>query len=367
MVNPFYIEPGGDYTQGLQGLAGALGQLGQQLTQANQFRSQSTKDNYVNSIFEVLQNPDNVESIVRSRQAFLKTQGEGVDSTSTDSFMERYRQDPKGTLKKLEIEAAVLDPQKYKTYKAATTPSTDEPTGNIKDFSHYQTLLRENPSEAAKFANQVGISTTPANDKTTAIKEFEYGEKNPKFLLAQQKKLDAASTKSASEGTFKDSTTLRKEFLSQSKDYQKVRDSYTRVIGSTQDPSPAGDLSLIFNYMKMLDPGSVVRESEFRTAASAGSYGDRIQASVQKILSGERLSSDMRQDFVQKASVLLKGMEDQHTKRAGEYTKIALSNNLPVDEVVVDITAPSEEDLINKPVSEMTLEERLRTGFPGVQ
>ena len=96
---------------------------------------------------------------------------------------------------------------------------------------------------------------------------------------------------------------LRKEFLTQSKEYQKVRDSYTRVVGSTMDPSPAGDLSLIFNYMKMLDPGSVVRESEFATAAATGSYGQRIQASVQRVLSGERLASKMRADFVGKASV----------------------------------------------------------------
>jgi hypothetical protein len=177
--------------------------------------------------------------------------------------------------------------------------------------------------------------------KTNAIKEFEYGIKNPEFVVAQKAKENAKSTKDAEKADFKDVSSLRKEFLSQSAEYQKVRDSYTRVIGSTKEPSPAGDLSLIFNYMKMLDPGSVVRESEFATAASSGSYGQRMQASVQKVLSGERLAPAMRKDFVEKASVLLEGMQNQHKKRVKSYKNIAEKNGFPVEEVIVDITAPT--------------------------
>lgn len=177
---------------------------------------------------------------------------------------------------------------------------------------------------------------------TTAIKEFEYAEKNPKFAAQQKAKIDKKATDNVKKGTFKDSSALRKEFLSQSKEYQKVRDSYTRVLGSTKDPSPAGDLSLIFNYMKMLDPGSVVRESEFATAAASGSYGQRIQAGVNRVLSGQRLAPEMREDFLSKSGELLKGMQEQHRKRENSYKGIAGKNNLPVDEVVVDITAPQE-------------------------
>jgi hypothetical protein len=181
------------------------------------------------------------------------------------------------------------------------------------------------------------------DDRTTAIKEFEYGVKNPEFALRQQKKNDSAKTKENKSKTFKDSMALRKEFLSQSTDFQKVRDAYTRVVGSAQKPSPAGDLSLIFNYMKMLDPGSVVRESEFATAASSGSYGQRIQANVQKVLSGKRLAPAMRADFVKKSGTLMEGMQKQHKKREKSYGDIADKNNFSRDEVVVDINVAGEE------------------------
>lgn len=388
--NPFYVHPGTDFGPGLMGLAQTIERVGErkkaeekeqaekdridimkkgavkafqsgnpdkiaefsiqnpeiseQLTKSAKFRNEQTKENYIDSIFQAIQDPSQIPNIAANRQAFLRSQGVGPEeSRETDSIAEKYSRDPEGTLKTLKSELAFMAPDKWKAYKSAIeTPSE---TGNIEDFKHYQTLLRENPRQAPLFATQVGITKNGADDRTTAIKEFEYGEKNPKFALQQKAKENAKNIKDIKDTVFKDSMDLRKEFLAQSKEYQKVRDSYTRVVGSTKEPSPAGDLSLIFNYMKMLDPGSVVRESEFATAASTGSYGQRIQASVQRVLSGERLAPEMRRDFVEKASVLMEGMQNQHFKREQNYTGIAIKNNLSVNEVVVDITAPSEDTL----------------------
>lgn len=121
---------------------------------------------------------------------------------------------------------------------------------------------------------------------------------------------------------------LRAEYQGQQgyKDYVQQEQAYQRVLDSARDPSPAGDLALIFNYMKVLDPGSVVRESEFATAAASGAFGDRIQAAVQQVTSGERLSPDMRRDFVQRAGDLFSGatslysdMNERYSGLAGQY------------------------------------------------
>ena len=56
---------------------------------------------------------------------------------------------------------------------------------------------------------------------------------------------------------FGDEDKLRDDFRSESKEFVKVRDAYGRILST--DASAAGDLALIFNYMKILDPGSVVR------------------------------------------------------------------------------------------------------------
>lgn len=133
---------------------------------------------------------------------------------------------------------------------------------------------------------------------------------------------------------FEDSTKLRKEFNNLSKTYKDVRDSYNRVLASAKDPSAAGDLALIFNYMKILDPGSVVRESEFATAAASGSFGDRLQAAAQKVIRGERLSVEMRRDFENRANLLFNEQLETHKGLRDRYADLSTKRGLAAEDVI---------------------------------
>ena len=88
---------------------------------------------------------------------------------------------------------------------------------------------------------------------------------------------------------------LRKEYIDNTKDFTITRDAYGKIISAGDDA--AGDLSLIFSYMKMLDPGSVVREGEFATAQNAAGVPDRVVNTYNRIMSGERLSPAQRKMF----------------------------------------------------------------------
>jgi hypothetical protein len=142
---------------------------------------------------------------------------------------------------------------------------------------------------------------------------------------------------------FKQATELRKEFIAVSKDYQLQNDAIGRIAASAKDPSAAGDLSLIFNYMKVLDPGSTVREGEFATAQNAGGIPDKAIAAYNKVLNGERLSGDQRNDFVNRASKLFKQAGMQHKRREAEYSRLAKQNNLAPENVIVDFTTYQPE------------------------
>jgi len=83
--------------------------------------------------------------------------------------------------------------------------------------------------------------------------------------------------------------------------FLEISPFFETIRGAAANPSPAGDLGLIFAYMKMLDPGSVVREGEFAVAANSGGIPDRIRAQLQQVQSGQRLSPDMRRDFAETA------------------------------------------------------------------
>lgn len=130
------------------------------------------------------------------------------------------------------------------------------------------------------------------------------------------------------EKMFANATTLRKEYDDLSKDFNIMRDSYSRVVVSAKDPSAAGDLALIFNYMKILDPRSVVRESEFATAENAAGVPEQIRRSYNKVLSGEKLGTDQRKDFVSRAGKLYDSQLNIQNTVKERFKNIAVKNNI---------------------------------------
>lgn len=107
-------------------------------------------------------------------------------------------------------------------------------------------------------------------------------------------------------------------------DTNQVLTAYEKVKLSATEPSAAGDLSLIFGYMKMLDPGSTVREGEFANAQNTGSVPDRIWNVYNRALSGERLNEKQREDFLSQSANVLKGQlksQEVIDKRFKDFAK----------------------------------------------
>jgi hypothetical protein len=144
------------------------------------------------------------------------------------------------------------------------------------------------------------------------------------------------------EEVFKRETKIRSEFTDLSKDYIKQRDAFGRVQASSTDPSAAGDLALIFNFMKVLDPGSVVREGEFATAQNAAGVPERVRAQYNQVFSGERLSDKTREDFVNRANKLFESADKQHNKRVQQYTKLSERLGLSPENILLDLSLANE-------------------------
>ena len=94
---------------------------------------------------------------------------------------------------------------------------------------------------------------------------------------------------------------LSDDFRAGSKDFITIRDSMGKVLQSAINPSPFGDLAIIFSAMKVLDPGSVVRESEFKTVEKAAPFLTRLgfdQAKIDSFKEGKLLTATQRADVV---------------------------------------------------------------------
>lgn len=127
---------------------------------------------------------------------------------------------------------------------------------------------------------------------------------------------------------------LRKEWTAQApyKNAQAAIEQFAKVENASADA--AGDLSLIFSYMKMLDPGSAVREGEFANAQNAAGIPDRIKAAWNKALAGERLSPEARDRFKSEAASVLESTLQAYEQNAEFYRGIAKERDFKVENVV---------------------------------
>lgn len=130
---------------------------------------------------------------------------------------------------------------------------------------------------------------------------------------------------------------LRKEFVKDAGDFIKIRDAFGRIQAASVDPSGAGDLAMIFNFMKMLDPGSTVREGEFATAANSTNVPNIVRGLYNRITEGTRLSTDQRADFVDRSNKLFTAQNAQHSQRIDVFGQLATSAGVNPENVAINL------------------------------
>lgn len=117
------------------------------------------------------------------------------------------------------------------------------------------------------------------------------------------------------------------------KAYNEVKSAYSQIQQGLKLASPAGDLAAATKIMKLLDPGSVVRESELGMAMAATGLMDRVSNYAQNILSGNKLTPQQRKDFAALADALYGESVKQYNAKRGEYQSFAKDWGLNADRV----------------------------------
>jgi hypothetical protein len=185
---------------------------------------------------------------------------------------------------------------------------------------------------------QVATGAPKQKSPTTEIGKLDYDLLNENITQAQYDAQITQIERAENRVISEDESRLRKEFnaIPQVKSFSDQSQAYGRIIASAESPSAAGDLALIFNYMKVLDPGSTVREGEFANAQNAGSVPARLGALYNNVVDGQRLTVEQRQDFVDRGGRLYKDAETGFMKRYNQYSDLAILQKLPFKNVVTD-------------------------------
>jgi len=150
--------------------------------------------------------------------------------------------------------------------------------------------------------NLTDNSDTPQDDRIVKLTDTEYSSAGTNIVsLASMK----AGVDAESKGLDK-ITKLSNNYKGQRsvEFYQKLRSTWQKIDVAynqaynpdTENPQVA-DVSMIFNFMKMLDPGSTVREGEYATAKNTGGIAQNYINTYNAARGGGFLSDGQRADF----------------------------------------------------------------------
>jgi hypothetical protein len=134
------------------------------------------------------------------------------------------------------------------------------------------------------------------------------------------------------------------------KEYQGMKSAFSQIQESLKKANPIGDVAAATKIMKLLDPGSVVRESELGIAMAATGKIDRLTNYVDMWKKGTLLTPTQRNEFNALATELFsassKAYNDKRNEYAGFGAKYGIDANqalgavVPVPQVMAP-TAPA--------------------------
>jgi hypothetical protein len=119
---------------------------------------------------------------------------------------------------------------------------------------------------------------------------------------------------------------LADDYRNETKDARKIIGTFDNL--KSTPVTAAGDISFIFQYMKMLDPTSVVREGEFATAQNAAGIPDQVMNLYNRAIQGTRLNPQQREQFLATAGSLAKNAESSLLGVQRHYGEVAQRRGL---------------------------------------
>lgn len=182
-----------------------------------------------------------------------------------------------------------------------------------KDYPEIANMVRTGalePKDALTYIGKMADSQGLTESMKTTLQRISYlgikpGDPDYNYLISG---MNYGETR---RGQLQSGGELRKEFvgLPTVKKHEEIVLAFDNLVNAAKNPSGPSDLAMVFSFMKMLDPGSVVRESEYATAAGARAGLTRLEdagvyvptalkMAAEKLQTGQTLTPDQRRQML---------------------------------------------------------------------
>lgn len=221
---------------------------------------------------------------------------------------------------------AKIDPSKF-------TPESVKAFAQSKDYGSLAPI--EKPEAQAygqdmrEYAKTYGLDLNDPKQAQAAYKAVneQKDRRVPKQSVVVNPALDP----------FKNEQSLRKEYQDNPfvKSAAEMNNAFRTIEAAYKRPSAANDLAMATKYMKILDPTSVVRESEFALAVNATGLMDKVYNYAHMIKTGEKLNPTQRKDFYDSAKAINDAFQGEANKVGSTYRGIGSQYGLSPDNVTL--------------------------------
>jgi hypothetical protein len=232
----------------------------------------------------------------------------------------------------------------------ASIYETDKDPANDAKAQSLRAMVKAGPGAAllqigvGLGATEIGRGMVDAVDKTN--RSTEKSAQSKEDILAKKtdtaiKKIELELAQSGEAGEldtekkFIFEEKLRKEFGARTKLYKELTPVYNNIKSSAESKNGPGDIALITSFMKMLDPGSVVRETEFATARNTTGLYDRLKNQISNLNDGTLISlkSNQREQYVALAKKYLQAAQNQARKEKASVGIVSKNYGLNDDNI----------------------------------
>jgi hypothetical protein len=225
-------------------------------------------------------------------------------------------------------------------------------------------LAREDPQAALRTLTQLDLQAASQSGSRMLSDTEARAILGPRYDPEKQWYLDDKGIPKAVEGTLSGQTreqqrseenTLRASFLSQQpvKDYlamssqvRSIRDAATR-----EDPSRYNDINLVYAFAKMLDPNSVVRETEYGMVIEAGGVEQRVYRWGSVINGRSAFNDQTRREILREAEGRYNSTREAYDVQADAFRELARTAGVRPEMVIPPVPriAPAQTRPQNRP------------------
>jgi hypothetical protein len=278
--------------------------------------------------------PEVAMNLLRARAESERNSGNEADA----DFLDRL------------VSVAEIDPNLAKQtlgIMISSMPGGDKVIDSISKIGVEERKAELQPGVLDKQAAALGLTKAQTNEVLARTKNLGLEGKKAVLELEALKKGELSPEKK-----FDQEKKLRDEFTKKTANFTEGTRNYEVIKSSAADDSGAGDVALVTSFMKMLDPGSVVRETEFANARDTAGLYANVKNMVEKGFTGKFLNPAQRETFGRLAKKYLDAARKQQEgvrKDLGIIVKNYSLNEenvfgLPeevIEEEVVETSAPS--------------------------